>query len=268
MGRTQGTSRSLKPKLLAQTNCYSALIVHRQAESAPSPGARKSRFVSWLRRVEKHHEGAFKMSVAQPSFYSGALPALRKSIHDHWHVFLAEGIALIVLGFAAIFVPPIAGIVTTVVLGWVFLLAGFAGLVSVFAARRTPGFGWALLSSLAAVCAGGVLLWNPMQGLITLTLVLTAFFVVDGLLMIALGLSHRRELSGKWEWMMVNGVIDLLLAGIIVLGLPGTFAWALGLLVGIDLVFGGASLVTMALDARKASFLVGNSANPTTSSNR
>jgi uncharacterized membrane protein HdeD (DUF308 family) len=68
--------------------------------------------------------------------------------------------------------------------------------------------------------------------------------------MIALGLAHRRELSGRWEWLVFNGVIDLVLAGIVIAGLPGTLAWALGLLVGIDMIFGGGSLIAMALDAR------------------
>ncbi|HEV2552021.1 MAG TPA: hypothetical protein VGU20_32230 [Stellaceae bacterium] len=52
--------------------------------------------------------------------------------------------------------------------------------------------------------------------------------------------------------MMVNGVVDLILAAIILSGLPGTLAWALGLIVGIDMLFGGSSLIAMALEARKA----------------
>jgi uncharacterized membrane protein HdeD (DUF308 family) len=87
--------------------------------------------------------------------------------------------------------------------------------------------------------------------LVTLTYVLTAFFIVDGILIIILAIAHRRQLSGKWEWMMVNGVIDLMLAGILISGLPGTLVWAFGLFVGIDLMFGGASLIAVAVEARK-----------------
>ena len=79
---------------------------------------------------------------------------------------------------------------------------------------------------------------------------LIAFFLIDGILIIVLALQHRRELTGRWEWMMVGGVLDLVLALIIIAGLPGTLAWALGLLVGIDLVWGGMSLIAMALSAR------------------
>lgn len=188
------------------------------------------------------------------SVNSNVTPALTRSLHDHWGLFLAEGIILSLLGLAAIIVPPIAGLVATVFLGWLFLIAGLVGVVATFRARQAPGFGWSLVSGLVAVIAGGVLLWNPLQGLATLTYVLTAFLIVDGLLIIILAFAHRRELSGKWEWMMVNGVIDLILAAIIISGLPGTLAWALGLIVGIDMMFGGASLIAMALEARKPTF--------------
>ena len=60
------------------------------------------------------------------------------------------------------------------------------------------------------------------------------------------------ELSERWSWLLVSGIVDILLAGIIISGLPGTALWAIGLLVGINLVFGGATLIGMALAARKA----------------
>lgn len=186
-----------------------------------------------------------------PSANPNVSAAQSQSMRDYWGLFLAEGIALSILGLAAIIVPLIAGLFATVFLGWLFLIAGIVGLVVTLRTRQAPGFGWSLLSALVAVIAGGVLLWNPLQGLVTLTYVLTAFFIVDGILIIILAIAHRRELSGKWEWMMVNGVIDLILAGIIIAGLPGTLVWAFGLLVGIDMMFGGASLIAMALEARK-----------------
>lgn len=190
------------------------------------------------------------MSSVHPSDVSKISAAIRKSIHDHWGLFLAEGIVLSLLGLAAIIVPPLAGLAATIFLGWVFVVAGFVGLLFTLRARRAPGFGWALLSAVVALVAGAILLWDPLRGLVTLTFVLTAFFIVDGVVIIAYAIAHRRELSGKWEWMMVNGILDLLLAAIVISGWPGTLAWALGLLLGIDLVFGGASLIAMALKAR------------------
>jgi uncharacterized membrane protein HdeD (DUF308 family) len=178
---------------------------------------------------------------------------VRKAIHDHWRMYLIEGIILLVLGLAAIALPPVAGIAATIIIGWIFLFGGAVGLVATFGARGMPGFGWALLSAIVSLVAGLVLLWNPAQGLITLTYVLIAFFIIDGILIIVLAFEHRRELSDRWQWMMIGGLMDLILAAVIISGLPGAFAWALGLLVGIDLVFGGISLIAMALSARQAS---------------
>lgn len=188
-------------------------------------------------------------SMGQPGRVSAALS---RSIREHWRLFLVEGIILVLLGLGAIIVPPIAGLAATIFLGWLFLIGGVVGLVATLGARQAPGFWWSLLSAVVAVVAGGVLLWNPLQGLVTLTYVLIAYFIVDGVLMIILGIAHRRELSGRWEWLVFNGVVDLILAALILSGLPGAFAWALGLLVGIDLVFGGASLIAMALAARQS----------------
>ena len=191
------------------------------------------------------------MSPLHPSADSQFTAALTRAMHDHWRSFLAEGIILSVLGIAAIVVPPLAGLVATIVLGWLFVMAGIVGLLFTLRARGAPGFGWSLLSALAALLVGAVLLWNPLRGLITLTYVLVAFFIFDGIVIIILAITHRRELTAKWEWMLVNGIIDLVLAGIVISGMPGTLAWALGLIVGIDLLFGGASLIAMALEARK-----------------
>jgi len=188
------------------------------------------------------------MSLNQPDF--GA--AFRRSLHDHWRAFLVEGIILVILGLAAIALPPIAGLAVTVVLGWLFLFGGVVGLIATFYQKNAPGFWWALISAAVAVLAGGILLANPAAGVATLTYVLIAFFLVDGVIIIVMAFEHRRELSGRWEWMMLGGVMDLILGAIIISGLPGTLAWALGLLVGIDLVFGGMSLIAMALHARNS----------------
>ena len=176
---------------------------------------------------------------------------MRRAIHDHWRMFAAEGVLLVLLGLAALALPLFAGLAAAIFLGWLLLAAGIIGLLSTFRTRGAPGFAWSLLSALVAIVAGLVLLANPLAGLITLTYVLTAYFLADGVFIIVLALSHRRELSGRWEWMLVNGLVDLVLAAFILSGMPGSFAWVLGALVGIDLLFGGTSLIGMALQARR-----------------
>jgi len=191
------------------------------------------------------------MTVNQPLDPESIGRAVAGTLHKHWVLFLIEGIILIILGIAAIALPPLATLTVTIIIGWVFLISGLVGLVTTFWARHAPGFWWALLSALIGIAAGVLLLAWPLTGVLSLTLVLIAFFVIEGVASIMYAIEHRSQLSGRWGWMLVSGVIDLIIAGIIFAGLPGTAAWALGLLVGINMLFGGAALIAMALAARE-----------------
>jgi uncharacterized membrane protein HdeD (DUF308 family) len=187
-----------------------------------------------------------------PGDASGLQRAFAQSIREHWVLFLVEGIVLVVLGFLAIVIPPLATLAVTIFLGWLFLISGIVGLVTTFWARHAPGFWWSLLSAVLAIAAGLVLLIEPISGAVSLTLLLIVFFIIEGGLSIMYALEHKRELSGRWGWMLASGIIDLILAGIILIGLPGTAAWALGLLVGINMLFGGSALIAMALHGRSS----------------
>lgn len=176
--------------------------------------------------------------------------AVTQSLHDHWLLFLLEGIILLVLGALAIVIPQVATLAVTILVGWLFLISGVVGLATTWWMRQAPGFWWSLVSALLGIGAGVVLLAWPVSGVLSLTLVLIAFFVIEGIATIMFALDHKRMLSGRWGWMLASGIIDLVLAAIIFAGLPGTAAWAIGLLVGINMIFGGASLTAMALHAR------------------
>jgi uncharacterized membrane protein HdeD (DUF308 family) len=173
------------------------------------------------------------------------------AVREHWKAFLFEGILLVVLGLAAMIAPLIASLAFTIFLGWMFLISGVAGLAMTFWARQMPGFWWSLLSAALAVAAGLVLLARPAQGVLTLTIVIGAYFLAEGVTSIMYALEHRRELSERWSWMLFSGLLDILIAAMIIAGLPGSAEWAIGLLVGINLLFGGSSLIGMALAARK-----------------
>jgi uncharacterized membrane protein HdeD (DUF308 family) len=172
------------------------------------------------------------------------------AVREHWKAFLFEGILLAILGLAAIIVPPLAGLAVTIFLGWMFLISGIAGLFVTFWARQMPGFWWSLISAALGIFVGLVLLARPVQGVLTLTIVVGAYFLAEGVTSIMYALEHRRELSERWSWMLIAGVLDILIAVMIIAGLPGSAEWAIGLLVGINLLFGGASLIGMALAAR------------------
>ncbi|WP_454618878.1 HdeD family acid-resistance protein [Bradyrhizobium cenepequi] len=171
------------------------------------------------------------------------------TVKAHWKAFLFEGILLAVLGLAAMIVPAFAGLAVTIFLGWLFLISGIGGLIVTYWAREMPGFWWSLISAALAVLAGLILLARPMQGVLTLTIVVGAYFVAEGVATIMYALEHRRELTGRWSWLLIAGLMDILIAFIIIAGLPGSAEWALGLLVGLNLLFGGATLIGMALAA-------------------
>ena len=178
--------------------------------------------------------------------------ALAQSVRDHWVMFMVEGVILVVLGLLAIALPPIASLAVAILVGWLILLSGIVGLAMTFIMRRAPGFWWSLASALLAIAAGVALLGWPEGGVLSLTLVLIVFFVLEGIASIMFAIDHRYQLSGRWGWMLASGIVDLILAGLIFVGLPGTAAWAIGLLVGINMLFGGTALIAMALHARNA----------------
>src|SRR5437764_1437776 len=127
---------------------------------------------------------------------------MRAAVREHWQAFLIEGILLVVLGLAAMIVPPLASLAVTIFLGWMFLISGVAGLVLTFWARQMPGFWWSLISAILAVGAGIVLLAQPVQGTLTLTIVVGAYFLAEAVPTLpraASGLRHRRRAADQGQ---------------------------------------------------------------------
>ena len=178
------------------------------------------------------------------------------AVRRHWVLFLTEGIVLVILGILALLAPVIASVAATVLFGWLLLLSGIVGLVATFRARHAPGFWWSLLSAVIGIVAGVLLLGWPLLGTLSLTAVLIAFLFAEGIVTIMYALEHRGALSGRWGWMLASGIVDVGLGVLLLVGLPGTALWALGLLLGINLIFGGWALIFMALHARPTSTAV------------
>ena len=102
--------------------------------------------------------------------------AVATSLHEHWVLFLVEGVILVLVGLAAIVIPQIATLAVEVLFGWLFLISGIAGLISTFWMRQAPGFWWSLISAILGIAAGAVLLLWPLSGVLSLTLVLIVCF--------------------------------------------------------------------------------------------
>ena len=128
-----------------------------------------------------------------PSDFSAARRAVAETMREHWMLFLAEGIVLVVLGVLAIIIPQLASLAVTILIGWLFLISGVVGLITTFWAKGAPGFWWSLVSAVIAIGAGVVLLGWPISGTLSLTLVLIVFFVVEGVASIMYAIEHRRE---------------------------------------------------------------------------
>lgn len=176
---------------------------------------------------------------------AGASLPLAPWVRRHRRLMLVEGALLLLLGALAIALPLAAGLAVTLVLGWMLFLAGVLGLWTSIAMRQVPGFVWSLISSLIAILTGAMLALYPLGGVVSLTLVLAAFLFADGVATLLLGFATRDWGSRNWFWMLLNGVLDLVLAVAIFAFLPLAAAWVVGTLVGIDLIFGGVALLAI-----------------------
>jgi uncharacterized membrane protein HdeD (DUF308 family) len=168
-------------------------------------------------------------------------------VREHRGWFIGLGVVFMILGVLAILLPFIASLVTTIVLGWLMIIGGLFQGVHAIQNRRWGGSGWAIASSVLYVVAGLLLVAFPVTGTLTLTLVLAAFFIASGVLKIIRAVQHRR--MHAWPWLLFDGILSLALGLLVGLGWPSTAAWALGLLVGIDLVFSGSSMLLIGLGA-------------------
>jgi len=172
------------------------------------------------------------------------------TLRAHWRLYVFQGVLMIVLGVLAVAAPAFATLTVDIYVGWLFLISGVFGLIAMFSARNVPGFLWTLITALLSIVVGGVLLWKPIEGALSLTIVLTAFFIVEGVFQAAAALIYRDAIPSTWGWLLASGLADLALAAIIVAGWPGTAAWVLGLLVGVNLLTTGWAVVMVALGAR------------------
>lgn len=164
--------------------------------------------------------------------------------------FLALGILMVLLGIAAISMPLLAALAIELLLGWLLVIGGIAQGIHAFGQKQWGGLLWQLLIGVLYLAVGTMLLVEPLRGVLTLTFLLAVFFVAEGILRMIMALKLRPVQN--WGWMLVSGVVTLILGALIWANWPSAAVWAIGLLVGIDMVFGGWSLIMLASAARRA----------------
>jgi uncharacterized membrane protein HdeD (DUF308 family) len=162
---------------------------------------------------------------------------------------IAWGVLLIIFGMLAIGSPFLAAVAVNGVIGWLIVLAGVVHLVLAFHAHGAGSMIWKLLVGIAYLCFGGYLILHPVLGVASLTLVLASLFLIEGVLNVIL-FFKMRPMRGS-SWMLIDGIITLLLGGMIYMQWPSSAAWAIGTLVGVSMIFSGVARVAMSSAVRQ-----------------
>jgi uncharacterized membrane protein HdeD (DUF308 family) len=162
-----------------------------------------------------------------------------------------EAGVLILLGVAAIVFPLVAGIAAAVLLGWILIIIGIAGVVGALQARPHVHLGWSLVSSILALVAGLLIAFFPLAGAVTLVIVIAAWLVLDGVSSLMIALDLRRQGRHAWWWSMLSAIADWVLAALALALGPVGGAALVGFIVGIDLILGGLALLGLGRSMRR-----------------
>ncbi len=159
-------------------------------------------------------------------------------------------IAMIVMGLLAVLLPYATGIGVSLVVGWIIFFSGFVYLAYAFTAHSAGAIIWRILIGIIYVVGGGYLAFHPGLALESLTLVMAAIFLLEGALEIVVFFQFR-VLPGS-GWILFDGIVTLLLAYVIWRPWPSSSTWAIGTLLGINLILSGFTRLIYSLAGRKA----------------
>jgi uncharacterized membrane protein HdeD (DUF308 family) len=177
------------------------------------------------------------------------LQVSRAALARNWGLLLALGVLWLILGALAIILPLAAAIAIDITLGVLFLIGGVMQLVQVARCRGWRSVLPHALGGVLSVAAGVLLLFFPLAGVLSLTLIIAALFIIGGVFRIVIA-AQNREIRG-WFWMMLSGLLGLVVGVLIWIGWPASSVWVLGLLVGIELIFEGWAMIMLAVAARQ-----------------
>jgi uncharacterized membrane protein HdeD (DUF308 family) len=174
---------------------------------------------------------------------------LGDTIRKQWGWMLAVGILFVLGGIFAILSPLIATLVVTIMVGAAFIVSGAMEVIQAWGRRSWSGFLWEFFIGLVVLVGGIAIVWHPIVGALTITLVLAAMFVAKGVFQLMLGFKMR-PMQG-WGWIVAAGVLAILVGLMILSGWPFSSVYAPGVLAGISLTFTGWSYIALALAARR-----------------
>jgi len=189
------------------------------------------------------------MSSASPSLASESAPATARRKAAPW--FIVEGVLLILLGIVAAVLPVLAGVAAALVFGWVLILSGIFGIVSLFGARAHTHVVWGAISSLVAVAVGVLVVIFPLSGAVALAIFIAAYLFIDATAMTGLAMDQRKRGGAAWIWLLLAAVASVALAIFVLILGPRSDALVVGVIVAIDLIVGGLALITLGWAARR-----------------
>ncbi len=175
--------------------------------------------------------------------------AMRETVKRYSMWYLIQGIVLVAAGILAIIYPVFSSVAVVILLGWLLIISGIAQGISLLGARHVPHFWLQLVSVILALLIGFLFLRDPAQGLLTVTLLLIVFFMIEGISKVVFSLTIRP--FPNWGWLLASGLVGILLSLILWASLPVTALWLVGLLLGIQLISVGAALTQLAWQVRK-----------------
>ena len=172
-------------------------------------------------------------------FFATGLDQVRRS----WGWFLALGTLLIVLGVLCVGKAQTATMFSILVLGWILAISGVMWMVNAFRAYSWHGFFLFLLNAIIRGVTGYLLLRHPDAGAAGVTMLLASLFIVAG--------SFRAVGAGairfpRWGWTVFSGIVSVVLGVALLASWPSASAYFIGMVIGIDLIFDGASLIGFA----------------------
>ncbi len=153
------------------------------------------------------------------------------------------GIALVILGFLSILAPMVAGGMVSVLVGVFMIAAGIARLMWAF---QAGSFGKGALTFLLGgllIITGLALIFRPMIGMASMALMLAIFFLADGIFELVAAFKVKPKKG--WGWMLFGGIVSIVLAGFIFYEWPFSGVWAVGILVGVKLLFAGFAMIAL-----------------------
>ena len=170
------------------------------------------------------------------------------SLQEHWWAFLILGIGLVILGAIALSATPFVSVVTVALFGIIMVVGGIAQVVSAFWAGKWSGFMLQILLGILYVIVGYILMDRPVESAASLTLVIAAFLMVGGLIRIVVSMSER---FAGWGWSLLNGIVTLLLGLLLYRQWPLTGLVAIGMFVGIEMIFNGWYWIMLAIGLKR-----------------